>query len=113
MSRILELFEDWNNIAAVNRSQLCRSDDATAGLIIVFEVDDFQIFADGFKHQKFVFKLGHCNIDQLSQFDTAGMPTFDYGGSTERKIAADRHADTSRQSNCETFVVAVPQTDTP
>ena len=40
------------------------------------------------------------------------MAAFDYGGSSESQVAANRHADTCTQANCKTFIVAVTQTDT-
>ena len=48
VSGVLELLEDRHNVAAVDCSQLCRSDDAAAGFIIVFQIDDLQILADCF-----------------------------------------------------------------
>ena len=112
MSGILELIEDWNNITTVDSSQFCRSDDFRSCFIIIFQINDFQIFADGFKHQKFVLKFAHRHIDKFSQFDTAGVTAFNNRRTSESKVAANRHADTCRQSDCKTFVVAVTQSDT-
>ena len=58
MSWVLKLPENRYDITAVDRPQFSGSDDTAAGFIIVFQLDDFQIFADRFQYQKLVFKLG-------------------------------------------------------
>ena len=112
MSRILKFFEDRHNIAAIDRPHFSGSDNAAAGFVIVFQVDDFQILADRFQYQKLILKLIHRHLNQLGQFDPAGMPPLDYGGSAESQVTAYRNADTGTQADCETLVVTVTQSDT-